>query len=162
MTLNIFLPIRFRLATLDHGQFSFVDQDHRKWPLISVTNPKNALFVMPQKENLQSIIQSTHVRILAFSLSQIRSVHMQINYGPWKKCRHVKGPLYVAKWNATKYSTGLHYIQVSICSFDSDKVRIIIGKLFATGESFGRGWTRRDDISTVLPRWNSNVLPRSA
>lgn len=57
-----FLFFRYRLATIDHGQFSFVDIEHRDWPVALVTNPKNAKFSMPRKENLQSVIDSTHIR----------------------------------------------------------------------------------------------------
>lgn len=54
--------IRYRLAAVDHGQFSFIDLKHNDWPVALITNPKNMLFMMPQKENTKSIITSTHVR----------------------------------------------------------------------------------------------------
>jgi len=56
------LIIRYRLAAVDHGQFSFIDIKHNDWPVALITNPKNMLFMMPQKENSKSIITSTHVR----------------------------------------------------------------------------------------------------
>ncbi|KAG5331204.1 TMM62 protein, partial [Acromyrmex charruanus] len=61
----------YRLAAIDHGQFSFIDIKHNDWPVILITNPKNVLFMMPQKENLESIIKSTHVRrkIVSYSFS---------------------------------------------------------------------------------------------
>jgi hypothetical protein len=40
----------FRVAAIDHGLFSFVDVKHNDWPIILITNPKNALFNNPAKE----------------------------------------------------------------------------------------------------------------
>lgn len=31
----------------------------------------------------------------------------------WKKCQHVKGPLYVAEWNPNDFAEGIHRISVS-------------------------------------------------
>ena len=58
----IFFFTRYRLAAIDHGQFSFVDVKHKDWPVALVTNPKHAQFAMPQKENIQSVVDSTHIR----------------------------------------------------------------------------------------------------
>lgn len=56
------LIIRYRLAAVDHGQFSFIDIKHNNWPVALITNPKHALYMMPRRENLKSIVASTHVR----------------------------------------------------------------------------------------------------
>lgn len=61
-TNHIYFEFRYRLGVIDHGQFSFIDVNHHEWPIGLVTNPKNAQFSMPRKENLQSIIDSTHIR----------------------------------------------------------------------------------------------------
>jgi hypothetical protein len=61
-TYIVIFIIRYRLAAVDHGQFSFIDIKHNDWPVILITNPKNMLYRMPQKENVESIITSTHVR----------------------------------------------------------------------------------------------------
>ncbi|XP_058792329.1 transmembrane protein 62-like [Phymastichus coffea] len=104
----------YRLGVIDHGQFSFVDVEHRDWPVVLVTNPKNAQFSMPRKENLQSIIDSTHIRILAFSISSIKTVKVRINHENWMDCKNVKGPLYVVRWDSLNYKTGIHNIQVTV------------------------------------------------
>lgn len=140
--MNIFQN-RYRLGAIDHGQFSFVDANHREWPVALITNPKHALFTMPQKENLQSIVQSTHIRykiiffiiknmlpffmilkflffffrVLTFSLAPITKVEVKVNNDLWLQCKNVKGPLYVAKWNTSNYLIGIHNIQVSIFFF---------------------------------------------
>lgn len=41
----------FRVAAFDHGLFSFVDVIHDSWPVVLITNPKHALFRIPEKEN---------------------------------------------------------------------------------------------------------------
>lgn len=53
---------RYRLGAIDHGQFSFIDVKHKEWPVVLITNPKHALYTMPRKENIISVIKSTHVR----------------------------------------------------------------------------------------------------
>ncbi|KAG7203784.1 hypothetical protein KM043_013805 [Ampulex compressa] len=102
----------YRLAAIDHGQFSFIDIKHQEWPVALITNPKHALYMMPQKENLESIIRSTHIRILAFSIAPLEVVEVQLDNNDWIECQHIRGPLYVAKWNTTKYLNGIHNIQV--------------------------------------------------
>ena len=79
-----------------------------------MTNPKNAQFAMPRKENLKSIIDSTHIRALAFSLADIKKVEIKINNNDWIECQNVNGPLYVTKWNSSLYKTGIHCIQLRI------------------------------------------------
>lgn len=41
----------YRLAAIDHGMFTFVDVQQGQWPVVLVTNPKNALYHLPTKEN---------------------------------------------------------------------------------------------------------------
>ncbi|XP_029663755.1 transmembrane protein 62-like isoform X2 [Formica exsecta] len=109
----------YRLAAIDHGQFSFIDIKHNDWPVVLITNPKNMLFMMPQKENLKSIITSTHVRILAFSTVSLKIVEIQLDDDVWQKCDHIKGPLYVLPWNSTKYREGIHQITVRVIDKES-------------------------------------------
>lgn len=104
----------YRLLAIDHGLFSFVDIKHGSWPVVLITNPKDALFVIPYKENLDTIKQSTHIRILAFSLVNIDSVKVRVNNEGWIVCKHVSGPLYVAPWNPQIYDVGVHTIQVFV------------------------------------------------
>lgn len=39
----------YRIAAIDHGLLSFVDTKFGAWPIILVTNPKNSLFQIPQR-----------------------------------------------------------------------------------------------------------------
>lgn len=43
--------LRYRLAAIDHGLFSFIDVLHKEWPVVLVTNPKHALYHMSEKEH---------------------------------------------------------------------------------------------------------------
>ncbi|XP_076646835.1 transmembrane protein 62 [Halictus rubicundus] len=119
----------YRVAAIDHGQFSFIDVRYGEWPVILITNPKHALYMMPRKENVLSIVKSTHIRVLAFSLAPIKSVEVQLDDGVWFECEHVKGPLYTSKWNTTIFLDGIHTIRVR--AVDSDGRETIVSQPFA-------------------------------
>lgn len=104
----------FRLAAIDHGIFSFVDQKHNSWPLVLVTNPKHARYAMAGREPLQLIEHSTYIRILAFSDVAIESVQISFDKISWMKCRTTEGPLYVCNWLPHLFSRGLHYLFVRV------------------------------------------------
>lgn len=103
----------FRLAAVDHGMFSFVDYKHNKWPLVLVTNPKHSRYVMPGREPLHLIPDSTHVRLLAFSDVKLESVKVSFDQKTWIACDNIDGPLYVAKWEPYLYKIGMHHLYVS-------------------------------------------------
>ncbi|XP_076377043.1 transmembrane protein 62 isoform X2 [Megalopta genalis] len=119
----------YRVATVDHGQFSFIDVKYGEWPVILISNPKHALYMMPRKENVLSIVKSTHIRVLAFSIAPIKSVKAQLDDGVWFKCEHIKGPLYTSKWNTTAFLDGIHIIRVRVV--DSDGRETIVFQPFA-------------------------------
>jgi len=58
----LFICCRYRVLAVDHGMISFVDVKHGDWPVTLVTNPKHALFVMPAREPVDRVLQSTHIR----------------------------------------------------------------------------------------------------
>ncbi|GAB6029706.1 hypothetical protein CHUAL_005428 [Chamberlinius hualienensis] len=103
----------FRIGAMDHGLFSFVDVGHKEWPVILITNPKPAQFLIPGHEPDDRMTQSTHIRILVFSPSPITKVSVRLNEGEWTDCKHSNGPLYTAAWKPQQYSTGLHTITVT-------------------------------------------------
>ena len=53
---------RFRVLAVDHDLLSFVDAKLGDWPLILVTNPKDARFLAPHHEPTETIRHSTHIR----------------------------------------------------------------------------------------------------
>jgi hypothetical protein len=92
--------------------FSFVDVPHGEWPVVLPTNPKHALFLVPGKESVLSMKNSTHIRVLAFSTARLIGVRVRIDNGEWSDCQHVKGPLYVHPWNNSKFHKGVHQLIV--------------------------------------------------
>lgn len=104
----------YRVGIIDHGQFSFSDNHHNNWPVAVITNPKHALYTMPQRENIRSIIESTHIRVLAFSTVPIKSVSVKLDEEKWIQGIHVEGPLYTVRWNASKYSKGIHNVRTRV------------------------------------------------
>ncbi|XP_075974163.1 transmembrane protein 62-like [Anticarsia gemmatalis] len=104
----------YRLAAIDHGHFSFVDQKHNVWPLVLVTNPKHAMFAMPGREPLHLIPDSTHIRILAFSDVDIVSVKLSFDKISWMPCKNIKGPLYACQWLPNLFNAGVHHFYVKV------------------------------------------------
>ena len=52
----------YRLIAYDHGLMSFVDVTFNSWPVVLITNPKNALFLVPGHEPTHRIKRSTYIR----------------------------------------------------------------------------------------------------
>ncbi|XP_021182226.3 transmembrane protein 62 [Helicoverpa armigera] len=104
----------YRLAAIDHGIFSFVDQKHNVWPLVLVTNPKHARYTMPGREPLHLIPDSSHIRILAFSDVDVKTVQISFDQISWMACRHTQGPLYVCQWLPHLFKKGISYLYVKV------------------------------------------------
>lgn len=104
----------YRLAAIDHGHFSFIDQKHNIWPLVLVTNPKHARYTMPGREPLHLIPTSTHIRILAFSDVEVSSVEISFDKISWMACRHTKEGLYVCQWLPHLFTKGIHHLYVKV------------------------------------------------
>jgi hypothetical protein len=51
--------------------FSFVDVKHGDWPVALVTNPKHALFVIPAREPVDIVLQSTYIRYFSWSFEKL-------------------------------------------------------------------------------------------
>ncbi|XP_063619331.1 transmembrane protein 62-like [Cydia splendana] len=104
----------YRLAAIDHGIFSFVDQKHNTWPLVLVTNPKHAKYTLPGREPLQLIPDSTHLRILAFSDVNIDTVQISFDKISWMNCKQSEGPLYVCQWLPHLFLRDINYLYVTV------------------------------------------------
>lgn len=102
----------YRVGAVDHGLFSFADVRFRRWPVVLVTNPKDALFAVPQNEPVGRMAFSTHVRVLAFSPDAMEEVSFKVDDGEWKSLEHVRGPLFVAPWDPSSHARGLRTITV--------------------------------------------------
>lgn len=99
----------------DHDLFSFTDTTLTQWPLVLITNPKDAHFSLPSREPLGRMAHSTHIRFLAFSTSPIIEVKVWVDEKPLgMPSRQGEGPLYTLPWSPDKYGTGLHKIVVTV------------------------------------------------
>ncbi|KAF6777214.1 Transmembrane protein 62 [Paragonimus kellicotti] len=121
---------RYRILAVDHDLVSFVDvQFHAtntstEWPVVLITNPKHANFLLPHKEPVNRIAHSTHIRILAWSKWPVVQVSVSvddIHLGNAIKSRVVDwntsapNPLYVLPWDPNIWNThSVHTIQVTV------------------------------------------------
>ncbi|XP_075257665.1 transmembrane protein 62-like [Convolutriloba macropyga] len=109
---------RFRIMAVDHDMLSFTDVSTNQWPVVVITCPKHAQYAIPEKERLERMRYSTHIRMLVFSPSSIKSVSISIRTRDssntiWEaEAVHSEGPLYVAKWDPALFETGLFIIHV--------------------------------------------------
>ncbi|XP_073682703.1 transmembrane protein 62 [Garra rufa] len=71
-------------------------------------------YLHPGVEPLGRLRSSTHIRLLAFSESQITAVHVSVDGVSLGKAFSAGGPLYVLHWDPTLYTTGLHTISVKV------------------------------------------------
>ncbi|PFX23311.1 Transmembrane protein 62 [Stylophora pistillata] len=109
----------YRVMAIDHDIFSFVDVRLNKWPVVLITNPKDAHYIMPSHEPLGRIRKSTHIRFLAFSPVPIVSATVEIDGKPLSlQVTHVKGALYACRWDPEDFSSGIHSITVRVQDSD--------------------------------------------
>ena len=52
----------YRVVAIDHDILSFVDIRLNTWPVVLITNPKDAHYIMPPYEPLGRMRKSTHIR----------------------------------------------------------------------------------------------------
>ncbi|KAM4831008.1 transmembrane protein 62 isoform X1 [Urocitellus parryii] len=105
---------RYRIFAFDHDLFSFEDLIFGNWPVILITNPKSLLYSCAKHEPLERILHSTHIRVLAFSLSSITSVTIKIDGVNLGQAIHLSGPIFILKWNPRNYSNGTHNIEAIV------------------------------------------------
>ncbi|VDM32239.1 unnamed protein product [Hydatigera taeniaeformis] len=135
----------FRIVAVDNDLVSFVDvQAHSNeaedWPIILITNPKDAALLLPNKEPTNRILQSTHIRILAWSKYPITRVSVTIDgehLGDAKPAALHEGsgatnsPLFVLPWNPAALvksgppaGTSAHSLRV-VCQDAHNNVRTV-------------------------------------
>jgi Icc-related predicted phosphoesterase len=144
---------RFRVGVFDHGLFSFADVKLGTWPIAVITNPKNILFNNPFKEDINLQLQSTHIRIVAFSTSEIVQCKVRINDGQWMNCEKKTENFFAVPWNPTHYSHGKHEMELVVGDAD--------GRIFHKIQTFALDGSRKQfdlmarfilmsDITTVF------------
>lgn len=72
------------------------------------------MYNIPSRENPQLQLDSTHIRILAFSLSDIVECSVRINLNAWQNCKKITKHLFVRKWDPGHYGAGIHNIEVIV------------------------------------------------
>lgn len=102
----------YRLAVYDHGMFSFEDVKLGSWPIAVVTNPKNVLFNNPFKEDINLQRLSTHIRIVAFSPSNITQCKIRIDNEEWQTCDKQNENFFTVPWEPLRYSQGKHNLEL--------------------------------------------------
>ena len=140
-------PRRFRIVAIDHDLLSFGDFTFGEWPLVVVTNPKDAHYI-PAREQWQRMAHSTHIRILAFSLDPIQSVHVSIDDGLVSaRADHADGPLYTLLWSPMQFEPGLHKIvvEITVC------LAVLFLSFYLT--SSGRIWSSFSQNADVFLGW---------
>ncbi|XP_010623115.1 transmembrane protein 62 isoform X2 [Fukomys damarensis] len=106
--------MRYRIFAFDHDLFSFADLTFGKWPVVLITNPKSLLYSCAKHEPLERLLHSTHIRVLAFSLSSITTVTIKIDEVNLGQAIHLSGPIFILKWNPRNYGNGTHNIEVIV------------------------------------------------
>ena len=109
---------RYRVGIFDHGLFSFADVKLGSWPVAVITNPKDILFNNPFKEDINIQRLSTHIRILAFSTSDVTQCKIRINDGSWRNCEKKTKNFFAVPWNPSKYTHGKHEIELVVGDAD--------------------------------------------
>lgn len=109
---------RFRLAAIDHGMLSISDISLYTYPFAIITNPKNMLFNNPFKEDIELQKRSTHIRILAFSTTEIIQCMIAIDNGEWQMCSKSSENFFVVPWDSSLYEKGKHELKLHIEDVD--------------------------------------------
>ena len=60
----------YRVLAVDHDLISFVDVQLNTWPVVLITNPKDAHYIMRPHEPLGRMRKSTHIRSLEYQFSR--------------------------------------------------------------------------------------------
>jgi hypothetical protein len=115
----------YRVVAIDHDLISFVDVPVGDYPVLLITNPKDARFFAPAHEPLGRMALSSHIRVLAFSKTDIESVVITID-GVQTKARRAQDSenLWVASWSSHDYKSGLHEVCAEALDTASNRKRV--------------------------------------
>lgn len=105
---------RYRVIAFDHDLFSYTDTKLDEWPVVIITNPKDAGFLLPTHEPLHRLPLSTHIRVLAFSIAEVMTVEISLDNGPFESATPKGGSLWVLPWKPQTLGSGLHQITVKV------------------------------------------------
>ena len=110
-------PNSMRIVAVDHNLISFLDSNADKKSFVVLTNPKDSTFLLPQKEPLEAIKDSTHIRMLVFG--EVEKIEVFINSEKLGDALKSEEPLWTLAWDPLKYSKGTHEIELIIWNGDT-------------------------------------------
>lgn len=73
-------------------------------------------------------LDSTHIRILAFSPDPIEQCSVRINNGNWQQCQPLGDNLFVAEWDASLYRRGVHQLEVDVADVKGRRQSVSIAE----------------------------------
>ncbi|KAJ2719812.1 hypothetical protein GGI07_004981 [Coemansia sp. Benny D115] len=137
-------------------------------PVILVTNPKDARYLLPKHEPLHRMLTSTHIRMLIWADEPVATVTVKINgvEHPHVPSYHgtetgtggdlVKTPLWTVPWNASQYDDGkLHQLEVTAVDTAGKHTVTSIpfhftNDLVALDNGARGGWIMRQDFARIF------------
>jgi predicted MPP superfamily phosphohydrolase len=105
-----------RVVAIDNDIMSFVDSKYNEYPIILITNPKDARF-MSQREPLVRMSRGK-IRLMVFSPTAIKEVEVSINNVFLGRAIKEEVNLWTIDWAPERYANGLHEILVKATTQD--------------------------------------------
>ncbi|KAJ1920785.1 hypothetical protein IWQ60_006920 [Tieghemiomyces parasiticus] len=145
-------------------------------PVVLTTNPKDARYLLPQREPVHRILTSTHIRFLAWSQVPVANVTIQIDGRPHPHLAVYRGPapptdeedtatrvnhvpLWVAPWDPQRYHDGRsHRLVITVTDragrTGRDQVTFRVdGRRMSMHNAAQGGWIMQTDFNAWLQRW---------
>jgi hypothetical protein len=111
----------YRVVALDNGLMSFADAAQDSWPVVVVTNPKDARTLVGRAEPVGAIRSSSHVRVLIFPAPNATVTSAEITIDGVYLCSLAQAeagrPLWTCPWGSLStllFGRGVHTIKVAV------------------------------------------------
>ncbi|KAJ1824678.1 hypothetical protein LPJ73_009315, partial [Coemansia sp. RSA 2703] len=138
-------------------------------PVVLVTNPKDARYLLPRHEPLHRMLTSSHIRLLVWADRPLASVALAIDGVPHPHAAEYRGhetggssadlvktPLWVAPWNASQYNDGrVHWLEATATDADRKTTTTRLPFHFSStpipldNDARG-GWIMRQDFAAIF------------
>ncbi|KAJ1883140.1 hypothetical protein H4R99_004551 [Coemansia sp. RSA 1722] len=137
-------------------------------PVVLVTNPKDARYLLPKHEPLRRMLTSTHIRMLIWADKPVASVavaidgiahpHPAVYRGKETGSANdvIKTPLWTVPWNASSYNDGrLHHIEITAVDSEGKSTTTQVPFHFSSdlvpldNDSRG-GWIMRQSFADIF------------
>ncbi|XP_052273988.1 LOW QUALITY PROTEIN: transmembrane protein 62-like [Dreissena polymorpha] len=104
----------YRVLAVDNDMLSIQDSVMNQWPVVLVTNPKEASMQTPLHEPYYAVNKSSHIRMLVFTTGTITSIDVFIDGVYLGQATSITGPVYVLPWTPSDYKWGLHTLRIEV------------------------------------------------